>query len=261
MPNANALLRLYLTKTIRWSLNSVHTLRRLCECISLPIDASTSVLDPSPSTVTTPICDRTRLLEWLLNVPWQKLTTRLSVEIIEHICTLSVDLVLNSRYRQNIRTEQKSLQNREEVCVKAFMSHQDIHSTDLPQLCHASLTFKVELSMNSKDKHVKRDSGILSNTGSPVTYIQEVFNFLKKRMHDVIQEEGFNDENKSTFYVVLMKLAFLARLLSTLKQLGILTTEDTISCPLIDAMEKQLKSSFEILTKIDWARCEIAFGF
>lgn len=261
MPNANALLRLYLTKAVRWSLNSVHTLRRLCERVSLPIDASTSVLDPSPSTVTAPICDRTRLLEWLLNIPWQKLTTRLSIEIIEHICTLSADLVLNSRYRQNIRTEQKSSQNREEACVITFVPHRDIHSTDLPQLCHASLTFKVELSMNSKGKRVKRDSEVSPNTGSPISYIQEVFNFLKKRMNDVIQEEGFNDENKNTFYVVLMKLAFLARLLSTLKQLGILTTEDTVGCPLIDAIEKQLKNSFEVLTKIDWARYEIAFGF
>lgn len=79
-------------------------------------------------------------------------------------------------------------------------------------------------------------------------------------MHNIIQEDSFND-GKNTFevYVVLVKLAFVARLLSALKQLGIFTTKDTIGyCSLIDAMEKQLKSSFEILTKIDWARCEIA---
>lgn len=142
------------------------------------------------------------------------------------------------------------------------MPHYDIHSTDLPQLCHASLTFKVELSVNLKDKHVERDSGMMPDLGS-VSYIHEVLNFLKRRMHDIIQEGGFNDENKNIFevYVVLMKIAFLARLLSALKQLGILTKDTVGYCSLIDAMEKQLKSSFEILTKIDWARCEIAYEF
>lgn len=208
--------------------------------------------------ITAPICDRTRLLEWLLNIPWQKLASRLFIEAIEDICTLSVNFVLSSRYRQNIRTEQKSSQSREKAHMITFVPHRDIHSTDLPQLCHASLTFKVELSVSSKDERVVRDSRMVSDTGSPVSYVQEVLNFLRKQMHDVIQEEGDNDENKTTFevHVVLIKLAFVARLLSALKQLGILATEDTIDyCLLIDVMEKQLKSSFEVLTKIDWTRC------
>ncbi|XP_012534493.1 serine-protein kinase ATM isoform X2 [Monomorium pharaonis] len=265
IPNANALLRLYLTKAIRWSLNSVHTLRRLCERISLPVDASTSVLDSSPSMMMAPICDRTRLLEWLLNMPWQKLATRLSVDAIEDICTLSVNLVLSSRHRQNTRMEQKSLQSRKEAHTTTFVPHRDIHLTDLSQLCHASLIFKVELLVSSKDERVVRDSGIvLSDTGSPVAYVQEVLNFLRKQMHDFIREEDDNDENKNTFevYMILMKLAFVARLLSALKQLGILTMEDTGSYGLlINVMEKQLKSSFEILTKIDWTRCKNVYLF
>jgi len=82
-------------------------------------------------------------------------------------------------------------------------------------------------------------------------------------MHDSIQEDGFNNENKNIFEVcvVLMKLAFLARLLSALKQLGIFTKDTVGYCSLINAMEKQLKSSFEILTKINWTRCEIAYEF
>ncbi|XP_024884976.1 serine-protein kinase ATM [Temnothorax curvispinosus] len=253
IPNANALLRLYLTKTIRWSPNSVHTLRQLCERVSLPVDATTSVLDSSPMTMTAPICDRTRLLEWLLNMPWQKLAARLSIETIEDICELSVNLVLSSRYRQNIRTEQKFSQSREKTRVISFVPQQDIHSTDLPQLCHASLTFKVTLSASSKNKHVEQDSGVVLDTGSPVSYIHEVLNFLKRRIHDVIQEN--ENKNISEVHVILMKLAFLTRLLSALKQLGILTTKDAVGYySLIDAMEKQLKTSFEMLTKIDWAR-------
>lgn len=239
----------------------MHTLRRLCERVSLPVDATTSVLDPSPTTLTAPICDRTRLLEWLLNMPWQKLATRLSIKTLEDICTLSVNLVLSSRYRQNTRMDQKSLQSSENTRVISFVPHQDIHSTDLPQLCHASLTFKVELSVSSKDKRIERDSRVAPDTGSSVSYIHEVFNFLKRRMHEVIQEDGFNEENKNTFEVyinLLMKLAFLARLLSALKQQRILITKDTVGyCSLTDAMEKQLENSFEILAKIDWARCEI----
>jgi len=210
----------------------------------------------------TPICDRTRLLEWLLNMPWQKLATRLSIETIEDICILSVNLVFKSRYRQNIKTEQKFLQNCEKARVITFVPHRDIHSTDLPRLCHESLTFKVKLSINSKSKHVEQDSGMVSDTGNPVSYIQEVFNFLMKRMYNVIQEESFNNENKNTFevYIVLMKLAFLARLLSALKHLNIFTADDTDYSSLIDAMEKQLNSSFEVLTKIDWARYLIRFN-
>ncbi|KYM98451.1 Serine-protein kinase ATM [Cyphomyrmex costatus] len=264
LPNANALLRLYLTKAIRWSPNSVHTLRHLCERVSLLVDATTSVLDSSPSMMT-PICDRTRLLEWLLNIPhhtWQKLATRLSVETIEDICALSVNLVLKSRYRQNTKTEQKSLQNHEKVRVITFVPHRDIHSTELLQLCHASLTFKIALSMYSKSKFVERNSGVMSNTENPVSYVQEVFNFLIKQMHNIIQEEDCNDENKDTceVYVVLMKLMFLARLLSILKQQNIFTTKDIAGyCPLIDAMEKQLNDSYAVLTKIDWTRCKNIF--
>ncbi|XP_011860130.1 PREDICTED: serine-protein kinase ATM isoform X2 [Vollenhovia emeryi] len=256
IPNANALLRLYLTKVIRWSAYSVCTLRQLCERVSLPVDASTSVLDPSPTSMTAPICDRTRLLEWLLNIPWQKLATRLSIETIEDVCTLSVNLVLSSRYRQNTRTEQKSLRSCETMRV-SFVPHQDIYSTDLPQLCHASLTFKVELSVSSTDKHVERDSRVTPNTVRPVSYIHEVLNFLKRRIHDGIQEDNFSDHSKNTceVYIVLMKLAFLTRLLSALKQLGILATKDTVGyCSLTDAMKNQLQCSFEILTKIDWTR-------
>ncbi|KYQ49759.1 Serine-protein kinase ATM, partial [Trachymyrmex zeteki] len=265
LPNANALLRLYLTKAIRWSPNSVHTLRRLCERVSLPVDATTSVLDLSPSMMMAPICDRTRLLEWLLNIPdhtWQKLATRLSIETVEDICALSVNLVLKSRYKQNIKTEQKSLQNHEKARVIAFVPHQDIHSTELPQLCHASLTFKIALSVNSQSKLVEQDSGMMPDTGNPVSYIQEVFNFLMKQMHKIIQEDGSNDENRNVreIYVVLMKLTFLARLLSILKQQNIFTTEDIDGyCPLIDAMEKQLNDSYKVLTKIDWNRCKNMF--
>lgn len=156
--------------------------------------------------------------------------------------------------------DQKSSQSREDTGVISFVPHQNIHSTDLPQLCHASLTFKVELSVNSKDKRIKRDSRVVLDTGSPVSYIHEVFNFLKRRMHDVIQDDGSNDENKNTFEVciILMKLAFLARLLSALKQQRILMANDTVNYySLTDAMEKRLKSSFEILAKIDWTRYEI----
>ncbi|XP_011642127.1 serine-protein kinase ATM isoform X1 [Pogonomyrmex barbatus] len=259
MPNVNALLRLYLTKAIRWSPNSVRTLRYLCERVSLPVDASTSMLDPSPSTMMAPICDRTRLLEWLLNASWQKLATRLSVETIEDVCTLSVDLILSSRYKQNAKTEPKYSQNREETRV-TFVPHRDIHSTDLSRLCHASLTFKLELLVKSKDKRIKRSSEMKFSSGNPVSYVQEALNFLKKRLYAILQEEDFSNVNKNVVevHIVLIKLAFLARLLSALKQLGILITEDTIGCyqPLIDIMERQLKNSFEILTKIDWARCK-----
>ncbi|KAL6424274.1 hypothetical protein ACFW04_009833 [Cataglyphis niger] len=250
MPNANALLRLYLTKTIRWSPNSVCTLRWLCERVSLPQNAFTTILNPSPSTA--PICDRTRLLEWLLNVSWQKLMMRLSDKTIENICTLLVDLVLSSRCRQNVRKpSQKCEKSREPI----FVSHQDICSTDLPRLCHASLKFEIEFSAKSKDERDERDFRLVATDGSPVSYVQEAFNFLKKQLYDILQDEDSNDETKNTIeiQVVLMKVAFLARSLSSLKQLGIIAKEDTID-PLFDIMEKHLKNSFEILAKIDWSR-------
>lgn len=254
MSNANALLRLYLTKAVRWSPNSVCTLRWLCERISLPEDALTSVLDPSPSTTIAPICDRTRLLEWLLNVPWQKLMTRLSDKIIEDVCALLVNLVLSSRCRQNIR---KSSRKREESRESTFLSRQDIYSTDLLQFCYAFLTFKIELSVKSKNERDEEDFKPVSADGSPVFCVQEVFNFLKKCLHDIFQAEDSNDEAKNTveIHIVLIKIAFLARSLSSLKHVGIISRMDSVD-PLIDAMKKHLKNSFEVLTKIDWARCE-----
>lgn len=252
MSNANALLRLYLTKAIRWSPNSVCTLRWLCEHISLPEDAFTSVLDPSPSTTIAPICDRTRLLEWLLNVPWQKLMTRFSDKIIENICALLVNLVLSSRCRQNVR---KFSRKREESRQPIFVSYQDI-STDLLQFCYASLTFKVELSVRSKDECNEEDFKLMSTNGNPVFCVQEVFNFLKKCLHDIFQGEDFNDEAKNTIeiHIALLKIAFLARSLSSVKHMDIAKI-DTVD-PLIGTMKKHLKNSFEVLTKINWNRCE-----
>ncbi|XP_019882077.2 serine-protein kinase ATM isoform X2 [Camponotus floridanus] len=259
MSNANALLRLYLTKAIRWSPNSICTLRWLCERISLPEDAFTSVLDPSPSTTIAPICDRTRLLEWLLNVPWQKLMTRSSDKIIEDVCALLVNLVLSSRCRQNIR---KSSRKREESRESIFVSHQDIYSTDLLQFCYASLTFKIELSVRLKDECDEENFKPVTTDGSPVFCVQEVFNFLKKCLYDIFQGEDSNDETKNTveIHITLMKIAFLARSLSSLKHMGIIAKMDSVD-PLIDTMEKHLKNSFEVLTKIDWGRyaCKYAY--
>lgn len=253
MLNANALLRLYLTKTIRWSLNSVNTLRQLCERIALPEDASTSVLDPSPSTMAVPVCDRTRLLEWLLNAPWQKVATRSTVE---DMCAIAIDLILSSRCRQTVRADQRISQNREEMRTISYVPHRDIYSTDLLQLCRSSLIFKVDLLANPTNESIERSSGVTTARGSHVSYVQDVFHFLKKRLHDILQEESCNDE----VYIMLMKIALLARLLSSLKLLGIVTTlENIIDCPLINVMKAHLTSSFEILTKINSDRYMIVF--
>lgn len=177
---------------------------------------------------------------------------RLSDKTIENICTLLVDLVLSSRCRQNVR---KPSRKREKSREPVSVSHQDIYSTDLPRLCHASLTFEVEFSARSKDERGERDFRLMATDGSPVSYVQEAFNFLKKRLHDILQGEDPSDETKNTIevHVVLMKVAFLARLLSSLKQLGIIAREDTVD-PLLNVMEKHLKNSFEVLARIDWSR-------
>lgn len=247
IPNVNALLRLYLTKAIRWSINSVRTLLHLCKRIPLPEDVASSIFDSSPTA--TPICDRTRLLEWLLNAPWQKLATRLPVD---DICTLSVDIILSSRYRQNVRMELAS-DSRISRCSQDYgRSHRsaasyDIHSTDISQLCYSSLAFKAELLVIPRNERIEKNSRITpSNT---ISCVQSAFNFLKKRLHDILQEESSNDE----IYVILMKLVLLSRLLSALKQFGILA-EDTVDCPLVGTLQKYLISSFEVLANIDSAR-------
>lgn len=246
MPNANSLLRLYLTKTVRWSPRTVRTLLLLCRRVSLPEDASASVLDPSP--LSSPVSDRTRLLEWLLNVPWQKLAAWLPVD---DICALSVNFVLSSRYRQNIKTDlmpdlgdPNCLQPYEEA--RKVMSR-DIHLTDLSRLCYSFLAFKAELTAPTKDELVKTDSRTILGS---VSYVQETLSFLKQRLNDFLQEESSNDE----VYVVLMKLALLARLLSVLTQLGVLTG-NIADCPLIDTLEKHLASSFQTLTGVN-SKCK-----
>lgn len=252
VPNTNALLRLYLTKTIRWSPKSVCTLLLLCRSICLPEDVSASVLDSSPSS--TPICDRTRLLEWLLNVPWQKLATRLP---IDDICVLCVNLILSSRCRQNVKKnflpdlgDPKCLQNHEEA-HRVVSVPWDIHSADLSQFCYLSLAFKANLLACTKDKYVETDSGIIFG---PVSYVQETLSFLKQRLNDFFQEEASHDE----VYVVLMKITLLARLLSVLTQLGVLT-EDITNNPLIGTLEKYLASSFEILANISYNKCKFLY--
>ncbi|XP_014473077.1 PREDICTED: serine-protein kinase ATM [Dinoponera quadriceps] len=250
MPNANAFLRLYLTRTIRWTPNNVRTLLLLCRRVSLPEDASASVLYPSPSS--TPICDRTRLLEWLLSAaPWQKLA-RLPV-VIDDICVLSVDLVLSSRCRQNIRSDlvsdlgdPKCLRNHEET-RRVVSAPRDVYPTDLSRLCYSFLAFKAELLACTKDERVETAPGTITG---PVPYVQETLGFLKQQLNDFLQEEGSNAE----VYVVLTKLALLARLLSTLMQLAVLTED----CPLIDVLEKHLASSFQTLASIS-SKCKFSY--
>lgn len=239
-------------------MNSVRTLRQLCERVSLPKDASTSVLDPSPTTG--PICDRTRLLEWLLNAPWQKLAMRFFVEIIEIIedtCALLINLVLSSHCRQNVGTGWKSLQSRKETRKLIRAPH--IYLTDFSLLCHASLTFTMELSTCSKDECIERDTEV--TLGSHVSYVQETFNFLRKQLHDLFQEEENANDERNKVHIVLIKIALLAKLLSTLKQLGILTMNDDADRLLIETMKQHLTSSFKILANINVERYAIALLF
>jgi len=119
------------------------------------------------------------------------------------------------------------------------------------------LTFKIELSVRSKDECDEEDFKLVTTDGSPVFCVQEVFNFLKKCLYDIFQGEDSNDETKNTveIHIALVKIAFLARSLSSLKHMGIIAKIDAVD-PLIDAMEKHLKNSFEVLTNIDRSRCE-----
>ncbi|XP_020292169.1 serine-protein kinase ATM isoform X3 [Pseudomyrmex gracilis] len=263
MPNANGILKLYLTKTIGWTRNSVLTLRQLCECVSPQEYSSALTLDSSSpastsATVSTPVCDRTRLLDWLLNMPSHKLASRLRVETIEDVCILTVNLVLNSRNRQNVRAERNY--NREQAARISFVQR-DIHSTDLPRLCRASLMFDVELSVCLTDKCSERDSEMKFNNGFPVSCSEDAIIYLKNWLCNIFQEEDTNNDDKNTgeIYVILIKIALLARLLCALKQLSILTLEDTVGCMLIAQLEKRLKNSFEILARIDWSRCKYAY--
>jgi len=166
-----------------------------------------------------------------------------------------MNLILSSRCRQNIKTDKKTLQSYEEPRKITYMPHKDIYSTDLPQICHASLIFKVDLLANPKNRNIEQNSGVIFNHGNHISYVQDAFNFLKKRLHNIFQEESSNNE----VYIMLMKTAFLAKLLSALKLLNVITSENITDYPLIDVMKSYLTSSFEILTRIDPNRYKINF--
>jgi len=168
-----------------------------------------------------------------------------------------MNLILSSRCRQNIKIDKRTLQSHEEPRKITYMPHKDIYSTNLPQVCHASLIFKVDLlAANLKNKNIEQNS-VTFNHGSHISYVQDAFNFLKKRLCSIFQEE--NSNNDLHVYIMLMKIAFLARLLSALKLVGVITLENIANYPLIDVMKSHLRDSFEILTRINPNRYKINF--
>lgn len=264
--NLNALLKLYVTNTIRWSPNSVRTLLQLTAHISLPEDTTSLSLtiNSSPScsstavtTISPLLCDRTRLLEWLLSAPWQKFT--MIRPPIREMCILFINILISPRCKQNIRMNflrNDKCDNQPFFKLKNIHNlKRDIYSTDLPHLCYSFSTFNINfLPENPKETLNERDCEVTTTT---VYCVQKPLDFLKKRLYDIIEEQDSN-VNENTVHISLIKLAFVAKLLSELRQLKILT-EDVTKCPLIDRMRKNLKNIFQTIANIDSTRYITSF--
>ncbi|XP_076247506.1 serine/threonine-protein kinase tefu [Calliopsis andreniformis] len=241
--NPNALLKLYLTNVVKWSVVSLRTLIVLCEHLPLPSDITMFNINMcSPVMNTNSV--RSCLLKWALNIPWHKMARQI---IIDELCSLLIVITSKSKYENRIKFVKYSINNscnclRSEEDTNSFSKHIED--------CYLLLSYKAKL-LTKKEKY---DVQQVTKVNEHILYVQDIVNSLMNILSDIINENNGNDD----LHIIIIKVAVIAKVISLMRQLNMIS-KDIEDVPLVHTMKKYLDVINTSLANIDPLRSKYIY--
>ncbi|CAL7943643.1 unnamed protein product [Xylocopa violacea] len=239
--NPNALLKLYLTNVIQWSVISLRTLIALCEHLSLPTDITVCNINAySPTMDSNSV--RSCLIKWILNIPWNKVATQI---IIDELCSLLISITLKSKYKKHVRFKEYDINNICD-CIDNEQNIESIH--ECIEQCYLLLTYKKNLFTQIRKQNSEKKS-----MSGHVLYMQDILSYLMNSLYDITNENGNDD-----LHIIIIKIAIIAKIVSIAKQFNMLH-KDIEEMPLVKAMKNSLNTAYSLLKNVDLSRSKYTY--
>ncbi|KAG7199579.1 hypothetical protein KM043_014186 [Ampulex compressa] len=248
--NPNTLLRLYLTKIIKWSPMSLRTLMLFCEHISLPEDAAMfNINTDTYPTDSIKLC----LLEWILNIPWNKM----AIEVpIDSLCLILINIISNVWLKETInrtyKIENTSLKKDEWCDCSEAKMHDNTNFSLLQHIEHCYLPLSCKTNLIRKQTKANTTPDAKSNKNA--LYIQHLLDYILKNLSNVVQETSAIDD----LCIPLIKITVIGRLASMLKQLN-MNSDDGVIAGMMQTMREYFNISSNIIVNIDPARTKYSY--
>ncbi|XP_076381605.1 serine/threonine-protein kinase tefu isoform X2 [Megalopta genalis] len=239
--NPNVLLRLYLTNDIKWSVMSLRTLIVLCEYLSLPSDITMFNINTCSPTMNSNSV-RLSLLKWALNIPWHKLATEI---VIDELCLLLISIISKLKYEKQIKFKNYDINNSCDCLNNGKWlkpSYEQIENSYL------LLVYKMNLFIDKKEDDIQYNLKL----NERMLYMQNIVTSLQVQLCDILDEGSDSDD----IYIRIIKIAIVAKIISIIKQLNMINTDETfLQC----TMKMHLDSVYTSLANIDPSRCKYIY--
>ncbi|CAK9823884.1 Serine-protein kinase ATM [Anthophora retusa] len=239
--NRNALLKLYLTNVIKWSVMSLRTLIILCQYFPLPSDITVFNINAYSPTMNSNSV-RSCLIKWALNIPWQKIATQI---IIDELCSLLIGITSKAQYQQQIKLKEYNTSN---LCDCLTIAQNTESLYEHIEQCYLLLTYKSNLFIEKQ----KKDTEDKPKVNEHILYMQDTITFLMDNLYDITNDNGSDD-----LHVIIIKIAIIAKTISMLRQLNI--SKDIKETSLVEAMKNYLNIAYTSLENIDPLRSKYAY--
>lgn len=233
--NLNALLKLYLTSVIKWSIMSLRTLIILCEHLPLPSGIPAINMNMSSPAMNSNSV-RSCLLKWALNIPWHKMATQI---VIDELCSLLIIITSKSRHENLTKSAKDTINN----SCNCLQSEED---TDLfckrIENCYLLLTCKGKLFTKTEEDDTQQTTKV----NERILYMQDIVNSLITSLSDVFNESSGTDD----LHIIIIKIAVVAKVISLMRQLDMISG-NIEEVPLVHIMKKYLDITCTSLAKIN----------
>ncbi|KAF3429996.1 hypothetical protein E2986_08147 [Frieseomelitta varia] len=235
--NPNALLKLYLTNVIKWSIMSVRTLIVVCEHLPLPTDMTvfnTNVYSPAIDTNSVRSC----LIKWILNIPWHKMATQIK---IDELCLLLISITLKSKHQKQIKFSELNDINNLCDCLKNEQNT-DTFCEHIEQY-YLLLTYKKNIfSEESKEKNSEEKPKVNEH----VLFMEDIVTYLMNSLHIIIENESGNDD----LHIVIIKITIIGKVISMMKELN-MVPKNIEELSLVQALKNYINFAYSSLEKLN----------
>ncbi|XP_050594170.1 serine-protein kinase ATM isoform X2 [Bombus affinis] len=230
--NPNALLKLYLTNVIKWSIMSLRTLIVICE--HLPLHTNMRVFNIN---VLSPAIDinsvRSCLIKWILNIPWHEMATQIR---IDELCLLLIGITLKSKHQKQIKFNEYDINDICD-CLKIEQNTKSFYE----DIEHYYLLLRYKKNVFTKEKVENAEQK--PEVNRYVLFMEDIVTYLINSLHVMI-EDGNN-----ALHIIIIKIAVVAKVLSMMKELN-MVSKNIEDLSLIQALKNYIDIAYSSLEKI-----------